>query len=205
MQILLYAISILLLTVSSAQASDQTPSPAAVQSLYQQFLEQEVPERPLREALDYFERHPRIIKNKNYITIIDFRQPSTQKRMYLLNMQTGAVERYLVAHGVNTGVKWATDFSNVNGSRKSSLGFILTGELYRGKYGLSMRMDGLESRNSNVRRRAIVMHGADYVSQSFIDRRGYLGRSWGCPALEMRHIKPVIRRIHGKSLMLKYR
>lgn len=189
----------------AGSADKDVQLPVKNESILENFLEKGVPEAPLRKAIHYYEANSGVIKNKEYITIIDFRQSSTRKRMYLLNMFTGRLQQYYVAHGVNSGNEYATEFSNISGSRQSSLGFILTGELYTGKYGLSMRMDGLEKQNSNVRRRAIVMHGAWYVSEDIIRQYGALGRSWGCPALEERHIKDVIRRIHGKSLVLKYR
>src|SRR5439155_23352579 len=95
-------------------------------------------------------------------------------------------------------------FSNVEGSNKSSLGIYLTAELYQGKHGLSMKLDGMEPTNSNARKRAIVMHGADYVSQKVIAQQGRLGRSLGCPALPMDAITRIVKKLDGKSVLLIY-
>jgi hypothetical protein len=122
----------------------------------------------------------------------------------VIDLRTGEVESLLVAHARETGMLRAEHFSNENGSNKSSLGMYLTGELYEGKHGLSMRLDGMEPTNSNARRRAIVMHGADYVSPKVIRQQGRLGRSLGCPALEMGAIERIVKEINGKSVLLIY-
>jgi hypothetical protein len=169
-------------------------------------IEREHPELIPRQALDraftWFDENPDKVLNKNYITIIDFTKPSTQKRCHVIDLRSGEIESLLVAHAKNTGENLAEHFSNVNGSNKSSLGIYLTAELYTGKHGLSMRLDGMEESNSIVRRRDIVMHGADYVSQSTIDKQGRLGRSLGCPALEMSVIERIVKQLNGKSVML---
>lgn len=147
-----------------------------------------------------------IPKDKNILTIIDFSQPSTEKRAYVIDM----VEKKLlfntwVSHGVNTGENMAEHFSNEEGSRKSSLGFYLTAETYRGKNGRSMRLDGLEKGfNDSARTRYIVIHGADYVSPEFIENEGRLGRSWGCPAFPVPVTKPIIRKIKRGSVVFIY-
>ena len=163
-----------------------------------------IPREALDRAFDYLDQHPDTVANKNYLTIIDFTQPSTVKRGHVINLQSGEVENLLVAHARNTGVDRAEHFSNVVGSNKSSLGIYLAGELYQGKHGLSMRLDGMEPTNSNARKRAIVMHGADYVSPKVIDQQGRLGRSLGCPALEMGVIERIVKQLNGKSVLLIY-
>lgn len=93
-------------------------------------------------------------------------------------------------------------FSNKHKSRKSSLGFFKTAETYRGKHGYSLRLDGIEkSINDNARDRAIVIHGADYVSRVFIKKYGRLGRSWGCPALPIEKTKKIIDLISGGTCL----
>jgi hypothetical protein len=164
-----------------------------------------IPVEAMKKAFDYFEAHPDQIKNKNYITIVDFNRASTEKRMHVINVKTGEVEDLLVAHGRNSGENCASSFSNENGTLKSSLGVYLTAEEYVGKHGLSMRLDGMETTNSNVRKRDIVLHGADYVSEATIKATGRLGRSWGCPAVPMEAINRLVKQLEGKSVLLIYR
>ena len=110
----------------------------------------------------------------------------------------------LVAHGKNSGDKYATSFSNRNGSYMSSLGFYLTQETYQGSNGYSLRLNGLEEGiNDNARQRAIVVHGASYANPSVI-KSGRLGRSFGCPALPQALARPIIDTIKGGSVMFIY-
>ena len=119
------------------------------------------------------------------ITIIDYTRASHQKRLYVIDLKNvKLVYHTLVAHGKNSGIHFAEKFSNRNRSLMSSPGFYRTSETYHGKHGYSLRLDGLEKGiNDKARDRLIVIHGAHYVSQDFIDKHGRIGRSWGCPAL----------------------
>lgn len=146
------------------------------------------------------------LSNPDVLTIIDYSKSANEKRFYLIDMVNGKLLlKSMVAHGRNTGVEYATSFSNKPNSYKSSLGFFVTGETYTGEHGLSLRLDGTEKVfNSNARMRAIVMHGADYVSKGFIDATGRLGRSLGCPALPSEHIGPVIEKIKNGSCIFAY-
>lgn len=163
-----------------------------------------IPHEALQRAFDWYDQHPAQVQNKDYITIVDFTKPSTLKRCHVIDLRTGQVESFLCSHARNTGENFAEHFSNVPNSNKSSLGIYLTAELYQGKHGLSMRLDGMEPTNSNVRKRDIVMHGADYVSQKTIDETGRLGRSLGCPALPMEVIERIVQELHGRSVLLVY-
>lgn len=159
-----------------------------------------IPKYAFEKAMDFFQKYESKFKNKNYITIIDFKAKSTTKRMYVVNMKTGAVERYLTAHGSGSDTNhdgYATSFSNVSGSGKSSLGAYMVAETYSGKYGLSVRLDGLQSTNSNARSRAVVMHPASYVSSN----RSLLGRSLGCPAIEFQYRNYLIGILKGGSML----
>ncbi|MES2767975.1 MAG: murein L,D-transpeptidase catalytic domain family protein [Bdellovibrionota bacterium] len=172
-------------------------------TLFQKVLEKGVPEIPLRKAFDYFDANKNIIKNQKYMSIIDFSQHSGQKRFYLIDMSTGAVDKILTAHGRgsdpdHTGIP--KKFSNVSSSNMTSLGFMLAAERYIGDHGVSLRLDGLESINSNARPRAIVIHGADYVDPS----RPKMGRSLGCPAVENRLIVSLVKKIENGSLVYSY-
>ena len=140
------------------------------------------------------------------LTIVDFSLSSSQDRMWVIDMKTQKVIlKSLVSHGRNSGSEFATDFSNASESFKSSLGFYVTGETYTGKHGLSLRLDGMEyGINDNARNRAVVVHGADYVSKSFIKNTGRLGRSQGCPAVPYEVHKELIQTIKGKSCIFIY-
>lgn len=143
---------------------------------------------------------------KDLLTVIDFSKSSNTKRLWIIDMAANKVlYNTLVAHGRNSGNEFAKAFSNDASSYKSSLGFYATGELYVGKHGESLRLDGLERGiNNNARARAVVMHAADYVSQGFIKQNKRLGRSLGCPALPNHLNKEIINLITGKSCLFIY-
>ena len=151
--------------------------------------------------------YKKLNNNKNnLLTIIDFNLPSTEKRMYVLDLSKKEVLYVThVAHGRNSGGNIATSFSNKNGSYQSSLGFYRTAETYNGGNGYSLRLDGLEKGiNDLARPRAVVIHGADYCNENFIKSTGRLGRSFGCPALPQELNKPIINTIKDGSLIFIY-
>lgn len=126
-----------------------------------------------------------LLGDASLLAVIDFGLPSTQPRLWILDEARREVLHHeLVAHGKNTGDDLATRFSNIPNSNQSSLGLYRTAEIYTGKHGKSLRLDGLDQGfNDQARSRAIVMHGADYVSDEFVARVGRLGRSFGCPSV----------------------
>lgn len=143
----------------------------------------------------------------NLITIIDFTKPSTQKRMFVLDVENGKIlYKTYVAHGQKSGREYANQFSNIPESFQSSLGFYETTTTYIGKNGYSLKLKGLEAGiNNKAEERAVVMHGAPYVSENFIDSHGYLGRSWGCPALPEHLNRPIIDKIKNGSCLFIYK
>lgn len=143
---------------------------------------------------------------KNILTLIDFSLSSNTKRLWVIDLTSNTILfNSLVAHGRNTGEEFASAFSNLNSSFKSSLGFYATGEIYQGKHGASLRLDGLENGvNDNARERGVVMHGADYVSESFIRDHKRLGRSQGCPAVPVELTNEIIQLIKDKSCLYIY-
>ena len=158
-----------------------------------------VPSKLLTTALSYFETHINTIPNKRFIGLIDFKQHNSKERFYIVDLESGRVEKYLVAHGKNSDPDYdgfATKFSNINDSLMSSLGFYLTAETYNGAHGYSLRLDGLSTTNSNARERAIVIHAAEYIVPG-----NKIGRSFGCPAVENRYHQQIIDEIREGSLI----
>ncbi len=145
------------------------------------------------------------LNNSDYLTIIDMGTSSNTERLFIINMKTQQLEhKSLVAHGRNSGGTFAKQFSNKVNSHQTSLGFYKTAETYIGKHGFSLRLDGLEFSNSNARRRAVVIHQADYASANFIKKHGRLGRSYGCPSLPEKDYKTIINKIKNGSCLFIY-
>ena len=143
------------------------------------------------------------ISKKDIITIVDFSKPSTEERMFVINLKTKQViAKSLCAHGRNSGENWAETFSNNSESYQSSLGFFIASETYDGKHGYSLKLDGQETGfNDKARDRGVVIHGADYVSKQFI---ASTGRSQGCPALPLEKYEKIISLIKGGSCLFIY-
>ena len=150
--------------------------------------------------------HRKIIKKKNIAAIVDYSKSSNEQRFYVLDLDARkTVQTSLVAHGRNSGNEFARDFSNEDGSKKSCSGFLLTLNTYSGQHGYSLQLKGLEKDiNDQSFKRAIVIHGAGYVSDEFIKKYGRLGRSWGCPALPPSLSRKIIDTIKGGSLLYLY-
>lgn len=144
--------------------------------------------------------------NNPMLTIIDFSKAANEKRLFVVDLNLGKVLfNTYVAHGRESGDLFAKYFSNIPSSLKSSLGFFETAETYIGKHGYSLKLNGLEKGiNDQVNNRAIVVHGADYVSESYIRENGTIGRSWGCPAVPSSLSKPIIDKIKAGSCIFIY-
>ena len=140
------------------------------------------------------------------LTVIDYSRPSSQKRLWVYDLQTRELlYEELVAHGQGSGANVATQFSNQPESHQTSLGLFVTHETYVGRNGYSLRLDGLDKGiNDRARDRAIVMHGAPYVSPSFVKANGRLGRSHGCPAVSDTVARDLIDRVKGGGLVFAY-
>jgi L,D-transpeptidase catalytic domain len=140
----------------------------------------------LQRALDALERHGDSIAHRDFIGVADFSLHSGTPRFHLVNLNDGSVRSHLVAHGrgsdpSHTG--WLERFSNEPHSNATSAGAYRTGAFYVGAHGHSIRLDGLDPTNSNAASRAIVVHGAWYVSEAMVGHSGMLGRSQGCLAV----------------------
>ncbi len=165
-----------------------------------------------RTAFDYalngFEKLKErgVLSNGNILTIIDFSLPSNKKRLFVIDVKSlKLVFNSYCAHGQNSGKEMAEKFSNSQESLQSSIGFYITSGTYAGRNGFSMYLRGMEKGfNDNAYARSIVMHGADYATDNFIRNNGYLGRSWGCPAVPPELNKPIIDKIKGGSCLFIY-
>lgn len=167
-----------------------------------------VPAKPLKEALKAYNwaKAKGDVKNKKYLTVIDFSKPSNKKRMWVINLDSNqVVYNGLVAQGKNTGLKYATRFSNKSGTKESSLGVYTTTYLFQGDHGTSLKVQGLEKGiNNNAFSRAIEFHPASYATPSFVKKYGRLGRSWGCFAINPKHSTALFDKIKGGSVVFAY-
>lgn len=152
-------------------------------------------------------------QDPQHVVIVDFSQYSSARRLYLIDLKNGQVERFYASHGIGSGEgNQATFFSNTKDSRQTSLGVYFIGGTYFGKYGESLRMYGLEPSNNDSYNRDIVMHGAWYAEESFMERInpktqekfGRLGVSWGCPAVAQNVIKKLIPLLQNGGLVYHY-
>ncbi len=141
----------------------------------------------------------------NIMTIIDYGKKSTIKRMVIIDKERETLLlKTFVSHGKKSGQLYAREFSNVTGSNKTSLGIYRASETYHGKYGYSLKLDGLSDTNSKARERYIVLHGARYATQSWLDKYGVLGRSLGCPSVPPEISKLVIDLIRDGSYIYAF-
>ncbi|MGO4772233.1 murein L,D-transpeptidase catalytic domain family protein [Flavobacterium sp. W22_SRS_FK3] len=197
-------------TAKSIVRVEKLAADAKIESIYNSLNTNnfKLPElKTFTEALKgFYLLKERGIIEKDILTLIDFSLSSNSKRLWVIDLATNTILfQSLVAHGRNTGEEFASEFSNRNSSYQSSLGFYATGEIYQGKHGASLRLDGLERGvNDNARERAVVMHGADYVSESFIRSNKRLGRSLGCPAIPVQLTNEIIQTIKDKSCLYIY-
>jgi hypothetical protein len=146
------------------------------------------------------------LSNTDLISIVDFSLPSSKKRLFVIDLKNGKVLfNTLVSHGRNSGTAVATEFSNAPESFKSSLGFYVTGETYKGEHGYSLRLQGEEQGiNDNALSRGIVMHSAAYVNDKLASLQGYIGRSLGCPAIPEKVHRMIIEQIKNGSCLFLY-
>lgn len=145
------------------------------------------------------------IPNQDVVAVANFARPSIEPRFHLVDMRSGAVQSFLVAHGRGSDPDhsgWLQNFSNAVNSECSSRGAFLTGNYYYGRHGHSMRLMGLDPTNSNAEAREIVVHSAAYVCPEIIRERGVLGRSEGCFALDVANLPTVLDRLGPGRLLV---
>jgi len=146
------------------------------------------------------------IANPGLLTLIDYTRPSVDRRLWVIDLRSGEVLfNELVAHGRGSGDNLATAFSNEDNSHMSSVGLFVTRDVYVGHNGYSLRLDGLDrGLNDHALSRAIVIHGAAYVSEVIGKQIGRLGRSWGCPAVRPEIARTLIDTIKGGTAVFAY-
>lgn len=148
----------------------------------------------------------KLISNSEYLTICDFSQSSKQKRLYIIDItDSKLVWNTYVAHGKNSGGEYATRFSNRPSSLQSSLGFYITQNIYSGEHGLSLKINGVDgSFNNKALRRNIVIHGANYIDENWLNRSSSMGRSYGCPAVPAKETLSIINTIKNGTCLFIY-
>lgn len=154
-----------------------------------------------KAALD---THRGSIRYRDVIGIADFSVGSGEARFHVVDLLNGRVDSHLVAHGRGSDPAhsgFVESFSNMPGSEATSNGAYTTGEYYHGKYGLSMRVHGLDWTNNNAEARAIVIHNAWYAEPDMVGVHGKLGRSEGCFAFSKASQDQVMRRLAGQRLI----
>ncbi|MGE5107586.1 MAG: murein L,D-transpeptidase catalytic domain family protein [Sphingobacteriales bacterium] len=147
-----------------------------------------------------------IVLSDNIISIADFSQPSSSKRLYIIDLNNySLLFQTYVAHGQRSGKEYAEKFSNRPKSFQSSPGFYVTMSPYTGNNGYSLKLNGVETGiNNNALRRDIVIHGADYVNETLVHEQGYIGRSWGCPAVPRGLNHSIIETIKNGTCLFIY-
>jgi hypothetical protein len=151
------------------------------------------------------ERVGRMIPSHDVVGVADFSRPSREPRLHLVDVNSGAVASFLVAHGRGSDPArsgWVQTFSNEVNSECSSRGAFLTADYYVGKHGRSMRLLGLDPTNSNAEAREIVVHSAPYVCPEVVRQTGVLGRSEGCFAVDEADISTVLTRLGPGRLLI---
>lgn len=173
--------------------------------LFETLLDAGVPREPLDLVFRLFDYNQGRIPNTSFAVIVDYTLPSTTKRLYFMNFNTGVVERFYVSHGIKSGVIQTRNFSNLLDSWKSSIGFYYAKGTYKSqKNGLSLYLDGIDRSNNQARARNIVLHGAKYVSDEFIAQNGRLGWSEGCFAVDLNVLQYLINNLQNGSIIFSY-
>lgn len=198
--------------VTDTKSENTTTAVSSSEALYQSIEfdpEHELNYEVFSKALTGFENLKKaglLTDESHLLTVCDFSMSSNTKRLWVIDLNDKKVLfNSLVAHGKNTGEEFATNFSNTESSRQSSMGFYITDATYQGDNGYSLRLLGMDKGfNDAAYKRAIVMHGADYVSDAFAAMHKRIGRSWGCPAIPRELSQSMINTIKGRNLLFIY-
>jgi L,D-transpeptidase catalytic domain len=150
--------------------------------------------------------HKKKISRTSYLTVCDFSQSSSRKRLYIIDVENNKlITNTYVAHGKNSGGEYANKFSNTPESLQSSLGFYITQQTYTGEHGLSLRINGVDpGYNDKALERSIVIHGAAYVDAARAKAGVFMGRSYGCPAVPQNESAKIITTIKNGTCLFIY-
>lgn len=199
-------------TLHNLRSEKTTSTVSSSEALYKSITFEEgheLNEEVFFKALTGFENLKKaglLNQEAHLLTVCDFSMSSNTKRLWVIDTEEKKVLfNSLVAHGKNTGEEFATNFSNTNSSLQSSLGFYITDATYNGDNGYSLKLLGMDKGfNDAAYKRAIVMHGADYVSEEFAATHKRIGRSWGCPAVPRALTQSIINTIKGRNCLFIY-
>lgn len=163
----------------------------------------------IKAALNSYKNFKTSCNRDDYMLVVDYTLPSNEKRMHVYDLKNkNIVKSYICAHGERSSdrdnLAMAVEFSNREGSHMSSLGAMVTDNVYRGQHGYSLRLNGLEKCNDNVRRRGIVIHGAFYCEEKYVNDNKRAGQSHGCPALDLQLCNEVIQNYKGGCFYYAY-
>jgi len=202
------SVFVLLLALTSFKAGSPMSKNEPIESIENLSVKLNVNSKAIELAIKGYEKLKQLgqLNNQRYLTIADMSKASSEPRLFIIDMEKQVlVLQTFVAHGRNSGMLFAKNFSNKIGSFQSSMGFYITGSAYQGKHGKSLVLKGVESGiNDNAEQRAIVLHGADYANKGFVNQQGYLGRSLGCPAVPEKEVESIIKTIQGASCLFVY-
>jgi hypothetical protein len=202
----------------SLSITDPEPTPLNAREVFLNFTEsfydcvkeEKISYKALQYGLKgyYYIRNSSKLKKDNHLTIVDFSLPSSEERLFVIDIEKNEViYKSLVAHGTETGELNAENFSNEHDSHMSSLGFYITGRVYRGKHEESIKLHGLEKGfNDNAYDRGVVIHRADYATREFLEsNENVLGRSYGCPAVPFDKYDFLLKTVRdGSSFFIYY-
>ena len=110
---------------------------------------------------------------------------SGKKRFFVINLATMEVERSgLVSQGRGQGrTKYDKQYSNIIESKCTSLGRYKVTNKYKGFYGESYRLIGLDSSNNNAFKRNVVLHPMGCIPDE--ENLAPACISEGCPAVSL--------------------
>ncbi|MCZ8370232.1 MAG: murein L,D-transpeptidase catalytic domain family protein [Porphyrobacter sp.] len=149
-------------------------------------------------------RHGNAIWRHDIVGIADFGLHSAKPRFHFVNLERGEVQSHHVSHGIGSDYQhdgWLKQFSNVEGSNATSRGAYVTWEWYKGRYGTSVRLGGLDATNNAALQRYIVMHHADYAEDAHLEKYGRLGRSNGCFAMGTAQFREALLHLSGGRML----